>query len=310
MLPQSIGSIYHILYTCPFHSIVKDKIERQRMPIHTLPTAVTARRGLHDVEYDPPRILQSPYSALSPYGSWVTGSARIGAPSANVGAAAVGPAGKLSRTFSAIAGTSSRRGSSASGSGSAAATAATAGSASSASSSSLSRPWLRQPKTDERVRFAWSNEPDVMPRLRRFAQLVAIDTMGEKEGARTSKARFSAITGVLAWWEDEEGYWLVYTSDREDVEPLPVYWTEMYEGKGKGKGKEREGAGGGYCTECFCLLSVAEVMRVSSGRFPLVMCGRANGTKVIGATSKRAGTVVYEAQHIWYPRWTSGSPAI
>ena len=150
-----------------------------------------------------------------------------------------------------------------------------------------------------------------MPRLRRFAQLVAIDTMGEKEGARTSKARFSAVTEVLAWWEDEEGYWLVYTSDREDVEPLTVYWTEIYEGKGKGKGKEREGASGGYCTECFCLLSVAEVMRVSLWQVPLDHVRLYEWyTKVIGATSKRTGSAVYETQHVWHSRWTSGPLAI
>jgi hypothetical protein len=95
--------------------------------------------------------------------------------------------------------------------------------------------------------------------------------MEEKGSARTTRARFSAVREVLAWWEDEDGYWLVYKDDGEESVPLSVVWKDLYEGKsrsgpgGKGKGKEKENApAASFCDECFCLLAVAETMRVST----------------------------------------------
>lgn len=103
-----------------------------------------------------------------------------------------------------------------------------------------SLPLLTPVKPSERVRFAWTFDSDLKAKLRRHAQLVAIDTLG-------GGGRFSAVQDVVAWWEDEDGYWLV-TRGTEPSVPLPQWWQGVK----------------GHCEVSFALLSIVEALKVSN----------------------------------------------
>jgi hypothetical protein len=101
-----------------------------------------------------------------------------------------------------------------------------------------------------RVRFEWCKHSGDRETFRRRAQFIALDTVdtaGTSSSAGTCK--YTAVKQVLAWWDDDSGYWLV-TEGEDGLATLQEKWAKIREDHK-------------WSDVCAILVSVSEVVMVS-----------------------------------------------
>jgi hypothetical protein len=127
--------------------------------------------------------------------------------------------------------------------------------------------------------------------FRRHAQLIALDTLpafGDAGRRPASRPRSPTVplataplphwrppTKIVAWWEDDIGWWLITSEARVETVPLTMWWTELL-GDGTMDNREERPESGAvaetnnrkrlpiWAKACESLLQVVETLRVSS----------------------------------------------
>lgn len=88
-------------------------------------------------------------------------------------------------------------------------------------------------KRQVRFSFCSKHDPSATLRFRKRAQFIALDTLSDQVPGgmtlrrNTERRRYSSVRQLLAWWEDEQGLWLITDEDHGAIASLSSRWPKM-----------------------------------------------------------------------------------